>query len=98
MTGWLTPTNRETSSLTTGELSINTPRRAFSVIPPRHDEAMTSQLSFLTTPSDPSAPETLDWRLDERTKEIGRAGIAKARAALAHSRSHNQRDAAQAAA
>jgi hypothetical protein len=27
-----------------------------------------------------------DWKLDERTREVGRIGIAKARAALQHAR------------
>ncbi|HZQ27941.1 MAG TPA: hypothetical protein VFA94_09590 [Acidimicrobiales bacterium] len=29
-----------------------------------------------------------EWRLDERTKEVGRRGLAAARAALAHSEPH----------
>ncbi len=28
------------------------------------------------------SPDKFDWRLDERTKELGRRGIAEARAAL----------------
>jgi hypothetical protein len=28
------------------------------------------------------SPTEIDWRLDERTKELGRRGIAEARAAL----------------
>ena len=59
---------------------------------------MTSQLSLLGTHTDQADLETLDWRLDERTKEIGRAGIAKARAALAQSRSRNTQNATQVAA
>jgi hypothetical protein len=36
---------------------------------------MTSQLRLLD-------PVDVDWKLDERTKEIGRRGLAQARAAL----------------
>lgn len=39
---------------------------------------MEQQLTLLDTPP--------DWRIDERTKEIGRRGLAQARAAL-HGRS-----------
>lgn len=39
---------------------------------------MTSQLTLIDSPN--------DWRLDERTRQIGRAGIAKARAALREGR------------
>jgi hypothetical protein len=28
------------------------------------------------------SPDDIDWRLDERTKELGRRGISEARAAL----------------
>jgi hypothetical protein len=28
------------------------------------------------------SPDEIDWRLDERTKELGRRGISEARAAL----------------
>ncbi len=36
---------------------------------------MTSQLRLLD-------PSTVDWRLDEHTRAVGRAGVARARAAL----------------
>src|SRR4051812_15075401 len=37
--------------------------------PPRHDEPMTAQLILLND-------QKADWRIDDRTKEIGRKGIA----------------------
>ncbi len=45
------------------------------VTPPREDGVMTTQLIFDTTYD--------EFRLDQRTREIGRAGIAAARQALA---------------
>lgn len=40
---------------------------------------MTMQLTLIETPK--------DWQLDEHTREVGRAGLAKARAALRGGRS-----------
>ena len=45
------------------------------VTPPAEDGAMKNQLTLLEP--------TIDWRLDEETREVGRRGIAAARAALA---------------
>lgn len=47
-----------------------------AVTPPRDDGAMTNQLILVDAGPD-------DFRLDERTREIGRAGVAAARQALA---------------
>jgi hypothetical protein len=59
----------------------------------RAEEERSTQLTLLETPP--------DWRLDERTREVGRRGVARARealrAALATRRrdgDDNQRDAA----
>jgi hypothetical protein len=40
----------------------------------QHDDERNTQLTLLETPP--------DWRLDEDTREIGRAGVAQAREAL----------------
>jgi hypothetical protein len=48
---------------------------AFVVTPARHDVRMTRQLRLLD-------PSTVDWRLDEHTRAVGRQGVARARAAL----------------
>lgn len=56
-----------------------------NVTPGRHDVTMTRQQLHLIEISD-EAPDHVgvrDTRLDERTKAIGRAGLAQARAALA---------------
>lgn len=45
------------------------------VTPPVETVAMARQLTLIETPK--------TWRLDERTREIGRRGIASARAELA---------------
>jgi hypothetical protein len=34
-------------------------------------------------------PKTIDWRLDERTREVGRRGIAEARRALKEASKRN---------
>ncbi len=47
--------------------------------PPTMLEPMADQLRLLAT-------ATNDFRLDERTKELGRAGVAAARQALAEAR------------
>jgi hypothetical protein len=47
-----------------------------AVTPPGENGAMTNQLILVD-----AAPD--DFRLDERTREIGRAGVAAARQALA---------------
>jgi len=49
-----------------------------TVTPPVEDVAMERQLTLMETPK--------PWRLSERTREIGRKGIAEARAALAQHR------------
>jgi hypothetical protein len=46
---------------------------------------MARQLDLLP-PVDP------DWRIDDETREVGRRGIAKARAALAEARARSERD------
>jgi len=46
------------------------------VTPQEDDELMARQLVLIEA-------SDVDWRLDERTREIGREGIAQARAALA---------------
>jgi hypothetical protein len=46
---------------------------------------MARQLDLLP-PVDP------DWRIDDATREAGRRGIAKARAALAEARARSERD------
>lgn len=48
------------------------------VTPPEEDVGMERQLTLMETPK--------PWRLSERTREIGRRGIAEARAALAQHR------------
>jgi hypothetical protein len=45
------------------------------VTPGRHDTGMTRQLLLVD-------PRDTDWRLDERTRELGRQGIAEARRQL----------------
>jgi hypothetical protein len=45
---------------------------------------MTKQLTLIDTPK--------DWRLDERTREVGREGLAKARAALLAGRRTRSQD------
>jgi hypothetical protein len=45
-----------------------------SVTPQEEDEDMSRQLSLIESPP--------AWRLDERTRETGRRGVAEARAAL----------------
>ncbi len=50
-------------------------REGITVTPPVHDYDMARQLALIS-------PNEIDWRLDERTKELGRRGIAEARAAL----------------
>ena len=45
------------------------------VSPPVHDVGMARQLTLISSTE-------IDWRLDERTKELGRRGISDARAAL----------------
>jgi hypothetical protein len=45
---------------------------------------MTKQLTLIDAPA--------DWRLDERTRRLGRAGIARARAALQVARRSSQDD------
>jgi hypothetical protein len=50
-------------------------RRRFVVTPPEETDDMAEQL--------PLPQERTPWRLDERTREAGRRGIASARAALA---------------
>ncbi len=47
---------------------------------------MTNQLRLIE-------PSEVSWRLDERTKAIGRTGIARARAALAAARTPADADA-----
>jgi hypothetical protein len=47
-----------------------------TVTPPEDDGGMATQLLLIDATS-------VDWRLDEHTKEIGRQGIAAARDALA---------------
>ncbi len=49
---------------------------AEDVRPPGEDVVMERQLTLIDT-------TTRTWRLDERTREVGRRGIASARAALA---------------
>lgn len=49
-----------------------------TVTPPVETVAMERQLTLMETPK--------PWRLNERTREIGRRGIAEARAALAQHR------------
>ncbi|QYG92047.1 hypothetical protein HC251_06075 [Iamia sp. SCSIO 61187] len=46
---------------------------------------MATQLDLLP-PVDP------DWRIDDETREVGRRGLAKARAALAEARARADRD------
>ncbi len=55
------------------------PCGTFTVIPPGEDVDMARQLTLIDT-----GPAV--WQLDARTKEIGRRGLASARAALAEHR------------
>jgi len=50
--------------------------RGVLVTPQEDDERMARQLVLIEA-------SDVDWRLDERTREIGREGIAQAREALA---------------
>jgi len=45
------------------------------VTPPGHDTGMARQLVLIDT-------RTVDWRLDEHTRELGRKGVAEARRKL----------------
>jgi hypothetical protein len=47
----------------------------FAVRPPAENDAMTRQLTLI--------PARKTWQLDSQTREIGRRGVASARAALA---------------
>lgn len=51
------------------------PLGRFVVRPPAENVAMARQLTLI--------PAKKDWQLDERTKQVGRRGLAQARAALA---------------
>jgi hypothetical protein len=63
-------------------------RRRFVVRPPEEDDAMTRQLTLI--------PARKTWQLDAQTREVGRRGIAEARAALAAHKpaDHDRRSAA----
>ncbi|MDQ1356217.1 MAG: hypothetical protein QOF20_2308 [Acidimicrobiaceae bacterium] len=65
-----------------GQLSLSTvwvlrvwAGKGITVTPPVHDYGMARQLALIN-------PTQFDWRLDERTKELGRRGISEARAIL----------------
>ena len=56
---------------------------AETVTPPLHTRTMSNQLRLIDAEN---GARSSDWRLDEHTREIGRNGIAAARAALRASR------------
>jgi hypothetical protein len=51
------------------------PTGRFVVRPPAENVAMARQLTLI--------PASTQWKLDEKTKQVGRRGLAEARAALA---------------
>ena len=57
-----------------GDAHADSARPRPTVTPLRHIAAMTSQLVLVDTPH--------DWRLDDRTRELGRRGVRQARLAL----------------
>jgi hypothetical protein len=58
--------------------SLTAPHRALFVTPRPDTAPMTKQLTLIDTQP--------NWRLDEKTRRVGRRGIAEARAALAAGR------------
>ncbi len=77
-TGTKPVTPRVKPTITTLNESSTSPAdtaQSFDVTPRRHDDDMAQpQLALLEAP--------IEWRLDEHTREVGRRGVAKARAAL----------------
>ena len=62
-----------------------TPSRPFTVTPPLHTDSMArNQLTLLAT--------TSVWHLDQRTREVGRRGVAAAREVLAEARRRDLAD------